>query len=99
MQRTFIVHHDSNHFWEVCTDEQGNPYEQAMLFSELDVMANGFKWGMSVKGTNQRKYHAKSVMTNSIYAMLDYVKDELAKDFNAIVVCHTPDVRVEFYQG
>jgi hypothetical protein len=38
-------------------------------------------------------------MANSIYAMLDYVKDELAKDWNAIVVCHTPDVRVEFYQG
>lgn len=93
-----VVAYDGQYFWEVCYDNTTNSeYEQACVFSDFDKLANGFLWSMSVKGSKQRKYHPKSGMAKSIYALLDSVKDELTKDTGASVLCLTPDVIVEFF--
>ncbi len=96
-QQNVSIKYDDGRFWQLCEDEHG-VYEQPVNnFAWLDAMANNAHWSMSVKGSKQRKHHPKSGMTLSICALLDNVKDELAKDYGASVLCLTPDVVVEFF--
>lgn len=93
-KQEFFVQVEGNEFWQYSdnTDES----QEVIQINKLDEIANGFKWSMAVKGTKQRVRHSRSVMTNSIAAMLDYVKAELQADANAKVYCITPDVEVCF---
>lgn len=100
MKATIYVFYDNCQWWEHKVDTTTNAeWEELADFAQYDKLADGFKWGMSVKGFKQRKLHAKSLIANSIYAMLDNVKDELKKDCYALVVCHTPDVEINFCVG
>lgn len=97
MAAKYIVQYDSGEFWQYQTDEQGDEDCQWLIDTRrLNTLANDFKWSMCVQGTNQRKRHARSIMTITINAMLDYVKAELQADPNAKVYCNTPDVEVCF---
>ena len=97
MVRKFVIQYDSGEFWQYQTDEHGKEDCQWKInTSRLNSITDGFKWSMCVQGTNQRKRHARSVMTMTINAMLDYVKAELQADPDAKVYCNTPDVEVCF---
>lgn len=94
IKQEFFVQVDGNEFWQY-SNATGDSQEVIQI-AKLDEIANGFKWSMAVKGTKQRVRHSRSVMTNSIAAMLDYVKAELKADPNAKVYCLTPDIEVCF---
>lgn len=93
-QQEFQVSYEGGKWWTMQATEQ--PYEEETNFAELDKLADGFKWGMAVKGKGQRKRHIRSIVTSSIFAMLDYVRQELAEDTSAEVYLLTPDVEVLF---
>jgi hypothetical protein len=96
-KHTFDIALDSGEFFQRCTDEAGKEYEIAAPFKAYDELANGFKWSMSVKHKGQRKYHAKSVVTASVYGLLDYVRAEFVGGASAQVMLQTTDVELNFF--
>ena len=80
--------------WISYGHDSAGEYEEVVDFIPFDKIANSFKWSMSYKMTNQRKWRNSSAMTQSIYAMLDSVKEKL-KEGNK-VFCQTPDIVVHF---
>lgn len=93
----FYVSYDSGAFW---TQAGGNePFEMMTNFKEMDEIANGFKWSIKTKAAGQRKFHQQSLVTSSIYAMLDNIKEFLKSNVDGTVVCLTPDIEVEFYNA
>ena len=80
--------------WIGFDQDQAGEFEEVVDFSGFDKTANGFKWSMSYKQKSQRKWRNSSAMTQSIYAMLDSVKDKL-KEGNK-VFCQTPDIVIHF---
>lgn len=94
----FSIQYDDGKFWKDTVSGDSQVQMESLLeFDVMDKLADGFKWSMAVKGKGQRKRHNRSVMTQSVVAMLDYVKWELKQDAQATVYVLTPDVEIIFY--
>lgn len=94
MTQRFHILYDDGEFWQWHEDYDSQiPAE----FNVIDKLANGYKWSMSVQGKGQRKRHTRSIMTSSIWAMLESVKFELSRDAWANVYVLTPNVEVYFH--
>lgn len=93
-KQSFSVQYDNPEFWLNYVDQENELAQEIVNWTLIDAMAKGYKWSMAVKGRGQRKFHSRSVMANSVYAMLDSVKAELSLDSDAVVVLLTPDFEV-----
>ena len=100
---TINIQFDDNKFWQfgatlALRNRSGYAEDEASQapadWNAIQALAGPYKWSMAVKGSGQRKFHSRSTMTNSVWAMLENVKAELHNDSNAIIKLLTPDVEV-----
>lgn len=92
-KQEFMVFWDGENWISLERDSIGE-YAEIVDFSEFDKLADGSRWNLFYKASNQRKWRGGSCITLSIYAMLDLVKSKL--NAGEEVFCQTPDIVVRF---